>query len=86
MSRAPGEPYTVSAYGNLSLFHAAPNVQEIYMNFFVQDAVAAIPALHARREAFADELVAIALRYNTSFIMDWVNRFFMLFLPFWGSF
>lgn len=41
------------------------------MNFFVKDAALAIPAMHARRESFATELQAIALRYNVSFIMDW---------------
>ena len=39
------------------------------MNFY--GSAAAIPAMYNRREAFSDELVAIALRYKASFIMDW---------------
>jgi hypothetical protein len=39
------------------------------MNFY--GSAAAIPAMYKRREAFSDELVAIALRYNVSFILDW---------------
>jgi hypothetical protein len=72
LQRAPGFPDSLTPYGNLSLFQRpGSNIQDILMNFFVKDAALAIPAMHARRESFAAELLAIALRYNVSFIMDW---------------
>ncbi len=70
MQRAPGFGPEVTAYGNLSVYQTPPyTIKEILLNFY--GSAAAIPAVYARREAFSDELVQIALRYNASFICDW---------------
>jgi hypothetical protein len=67
-------------YGDLSGFIDSPTVKEVMITFGVHGVKAppshpgvnAISNMYARREAFTDELVALALDSNISgFMMDW---------------